>query len=129
MFETILLTTDGDPNGNEAVETAVELARHHRSHVVVLHVSHSAVTPEPVRAQVEQLRRVGIPARLAVVGDGDQAASAITDYAAALNADVVITATGNGGMAGGSSLVGHVAQRILALSPCPVLAVPADCEA
>lgn len=126
MFKTVLLATDGAPDGDNAVRNTIELARVHRSRVTVVHVSDSAVTPEDVHDQVEQLRSAGIPTRLAVIGDAAHPAAAIAAFATALGADIVITATGNGEPNDGPSLVGRVAQRIPAMVSCPVLAVPAS---
>jgi nucleotide-binding universal stress UspA family protein len=125
VFETIVLATDGEPGAAEALCTAIALARRYRSRMVVLYVSRSAAAPRSVRDQVDQLREAQIPTRLAVVSAAGEEASAITDVAAALHADVVITGTGNSATAGDPSFVGRVAQRVLALSRCPVLAVPA----
>jgi len=59
-----------------------------------------------------------------LIGDGGQPAAAVADFATALKADVVVTGISNDTAGRGCSVVGRIVQRILALSPCPVLAVP-----
>ena len=77
-----------------------------------------------VREQVVELRRAGVPARLAVVEGDDQPASVIAEMARAWNADVVVSGIRGGGSGLRDTVVGGVAQRLVALAPCPVLAVP-----
>lgn len=124
MFETIVLATDGRSGGSDAVRYAAELASRHGSQLVVVHVADTTTTPDEIRGQVEQLRRAGVPTRLVLIGDGGQPAAAVADFATALKADVVVTGISNDTAGRGCSVVGRIVQRILALSPCPVLAVP-----
>lgn len=124
MFETILLATDGSAESHAAVRSTTELARQNGSRVIVVHVADAGNSLPAVRDQVAELRRAGIPARLAVVEGDGQPASAIADLARVWSADVVVSGVRGGGSAFRSTVVGAVAQRLVALAPCPVLAVP-----
>jgi nucleotide-binding universal stress UspA family protein len=125
MFSTILLATDGSPGAHAAVLSATALAHHNGGRIIVVHAANAEdMTPQGVRDQVGELRRAGIPARLAVVGKGGGAAPAIAQMAAAWKADVVVTGIRGAGAALRGAVVGEFTQRLISLSPCPVLAVP-----
>lgn len=124
MFEIILLATDGSAESHAAVRSTTELARQNGSRVIVVHVANAGDSLPAVRDQVGELRGAGIPARLAVVEGDGQPASAIAEMAGAWKADVVVSGIRGGGSALGGTVVGGVAQRLVALAPCPVLAVP-----
>ena len=124
MFGTILLATDGSTEAHAAVHSVVALAGQNGSRVIVVHVADPDASLSSVRDQVSELRSAGIPARLAVVEHDGQPASAIAEIARAWNADVVVSGVRGGGSALRGAVVGRVAQRLMALSSCPVLAVP-----
>jgi len=124
MFSIILLATDGSPGAHAAVLSATALAHHNGARIIVVHAAGAEDTPQGVRDQVSELRRAGIPARLAVVENGDGAASAIAQMAAAWKVDVVVTGIRGAGSALRGAVAGRFVQRLVALFPCPVLAVP-----
>lgn len=124
VFETIVLATDGSTEAHAAVRSAAALAEQNGSRVIVVHVADPADSLSSVRDQVSELRRAGIPARLAVVEGDGQPASAIAEMARAWNADVVVSGVRGADAAPRGAAVGGVAQRLVALAPCPVLAVP-----
>ena len=124
MFSTILLATDGSPGAHAAVLSAAALAQQNGSRIIVVHATGAEDTPQGVRDQVGELRRAGIPARLAVVENDEGAASAIAQMATAWKADVVVTGIRGAGSALRGAVAGGFVQRLVALSPCPVLAVP-----
>jgi nucleotide-binding universal stress UspA family protein len=124
VFETILLATDGSTEAKAAVRSTTALAQKNGSRVIVVHIADDGASLPAVQDQVVELRRAGIPARLAVVEGDGQPASAIAELARAWKADVVVSGIRGGGSAFRGSVVGGVAQRLVALAPCPVLAVP-----
>jgi nucleotide-binding universal stress UspA family protein len=128
MFDTIVLATDDAPSGTQAARCAAELARRHGSKIVVLHVSDSAMAPDRIRDQVEELREAGVSTRLAVIGNDGHPAAAVTDFVTALKADVVITGTSRSTAGGDASAVSRIVHRIVETSPCAVLAVPLATE-
>ena len=126
VFETILLATDGSrPKRTLQCGQRQRWHEQNGSRVIVVHVADPADSLSSVRDQVSELRRAGIPARLAVVEGDGQPASAIAEMARAWNADVVLVSGVRGADAAPrDAAVGGVAQRLVALAPCPVLAVP-----
>ena len=124
MFGTIVLATDGSTEAHAAVQSVAALAAQNGSRVIVVHVADPDDSLSSVRDQVSELRSAGIPARLAVVEHDGQPASAIAEMARAWNADVVVSGVRGGGSALRGNVVGGVAHRLMALAPCPVLAVP-----
>jgi nucleotide-binding universal stress UspA family protein len=78
-----------------------------------------------VRGQVDELREAGIDASFKLVGVPSLtgAGHMIADAARDVDADLVIVGTrGHTALAG--LMLGSVAQRLLHLAPCPVMAVP-----
>jgi nucleotide-binding universal stress UspA family protein len=75
-------------------------------------------------SKVSELIESGVDARLYVVhGLNREPADLIADAAKENDADVIVVGTrGHGRVAG--MLLGSVTQRLLHLTPCPVLAVP-----
>ncbi len=137
MFSTIAWATDGSDAANTALPVVMELAKHHGSKVVVIHVDevsvgrsggHSAHPDEPtleqkIRQQAEQLNGQGVPTTLDVSAGMEAPAHAIAQRAAEHDVELIVVGTrGHGPVAG--LLLGSVTQRLLHISPCPVLAVP-----
>lgn len=140
MFETIVWATDGSAAADLALPHATSLADGHR--LIAIHsrqVFHGRAAGHPVladedeleakiRAQVDTLRTGGLDATVQVVGDTPGTAEAIAEAARIAGADVIVVGTrGHGAVAG--LLLGNVTQRLLHVSPCPVLAVPAGARA
>src|SRR5207237_2171604 len=81
-----------------------------------------------VRGQVDEARAEGLNATFKLVrGAAPGAAHMIADVARELDADVVVVGT-RGHAPGAGLLLGSVTQRLLHISPCPVLAVPAGTQ-
>jgi len=118
MFDTILLATDASSDSEALLACAQRLAIPHRSKVVVVFVGAASSVSRRVRRQVEQLRKQGVYARLAVVADGRDKGSVIARLVTVWSADLVMV---DGGGAGGDL---DLTQRIMESSPCPVLAIP-----
>jgi nucleotide-binding universal stress UspA family protein len=142
-FHKILVATDFSPASGPAVQEAARLAR--RSGAELL-IAHAYETPSPLQIDgyvapwiyneldttlrneavlaltplVESARRDGIDARPVVLRGTPF--KAITDAAGVEHADLVVM--GTHGRTGLSRLVlGSVAARVAATSPCPVLTV------
>lgn len=145
----ILCPTDFSESSLEALEVAVEFARHFHAELLVVHV----VSPVPTVAapagpigfdvgayqeglsasaeqSLDQLLKERVPASIAsraTVAHGD-AAHEIIRLAQKNSVDLIITAT-RGASAWRVFMFGSVAERIVRASPCPVLTVPphGDC--
>jgi len=141
MFETIVWATDGSAYADRALPYVKDLASTFDSAVVVVHCAEFLVGPratgQPVhvdeeelqakiKGQVEELGSAGVRATWKLVGGStlEGAAQLIANAAREADADLVIVGTrGRTQLAG--LLVGAVTQRLLHISPAPVLAVPA----
>jgi nucleotide-binding universal stress UspA family protein len=136
MFGTVIWATDGSDAALRALPYARALAR--SAPLVVVHVRELLVgraggqptyadddeIERQIRAQVEQLRDEGVDVSLRLVTTLDaNAAHEIAQVAAAVDAGVIVLGTrGRRPLVG--TILGSVAQRLLHLAPCPVLAVP-----
>jgi nucleotide-binding universal stress UspA family protein len=138
LLDTIVWASDGSKNADQALEVAKTLARGHGGSLVVVHiVQHYAtetgldVYPDEdsvkteLEQTVQQLSEDGFRSSLRIVDHvGPQPAHQIADIAREEGADLVVIGTrGHGRIAG--LLLGSVVLRLLQVSPCPVVAVPA----
>jgi nucleotide-binding universal stress UspA family protein len=79
---------------------------------------------EEVRSLVSDVTESGIRGALRVVNfPGMQPAQCIADVASEVGADMIVVGTRGHSPVGGV-FAGSVAQRLLQVAPCPVLAVP-----
>jgi len=137
LFRRVLVPHDFSVRANGALEVAVALAEEHRGRVRVLHaLSPSAVAHEVVwasRAKIRAGLREGLEREVAELL-GKRAARVECEVviaepiraivAAARKADSIVMATlGRTGLA--HWLLGSVAEKIVRLSPVPVLTVRA----
>ena len=148
-IETILVATDFSPDSERALETAVEYARRFDAEVVLLHAYHVdiplaspnlmggvALPPglfEQMREQAQKrleelaqtVRSSGV--RVRGVAVAEPASFAVVAEAERLPADLVVIGTrGNTGLK--HVLLGSVAERVVRMSPCPVLTVKAQAD-
>jgi nucleotide-binding universal stress UspA family protein len=138
MFKTIVWATDGSPNADRALTVAKALVQEHEASLVVVHIVQRFATEtglavhadeelvkDRLERVVEELSGEGIDATLKIVNHiGPQPAHEIADVARELGADLIVLGTrGHGAVAG--LLLGSVVLRLLHVSPCPVVAVPA----
>jgi nucleotide-binding universal stress UspA family protein len=139
MFKKILWATDGTENADRALPYAKALAQEEGTALVVAHVveryaSHKAsglavhADEEQVEAKLKklgaQLSEEGLETDLTIVSHvGPQPAHEIADIAREAGADlIVVGCRGHAAITG--LMVGSVTQRLLHVSPCPVLVVP-----
>lgn len=139
MFTTILCCTDGSLPADEALRAAADLAVHEHAHLHLVHVEEKLIVrhvagqdASPVESEIltkihlqaVEITAREIPCRLHIASAPvGHVAERIAETAADTAADLVVIAT-RGRLAIGSLLLGSVTQRLLAISPCPVLAIP-----
>jgi nucleotide-binding universal stress UspA family protein len=140
MFKNVIWATDGSEAAGRALPTALELVEDSHGKLFVVHADEilggraggfsGLADEEDVREQIEakvaDLVAAGVDAEFRLVtGVQRDAADLVADEAAKLGADVIVVgARGHGRVAG--MLLGSVTQRLLHVSPCPVLAVPSN---
>ena len=135
----ILVPIDFSQDSEHAVDTAVGLARQFQARITLLHAIHIpeaaevnlAAYMDKIRSEADQsmasrLKRVqdaGITADgLSVVGAPSQT---IVDTARDKQADLIVMGThGRTGLR--HMLIGSVAERVVRLTPCPVMVVPRE---
>jgi len=139
MFKKIVLGLDGSDESARALEFARRMAAENAVHIDIVHVREFMVAGragvQPTRAdeedleaivrrQSEELAASGVDSTLTVVSTTTGGpAHAIADQAKERGADLIIVGTrGHTGLSG--LLLGSVTQRLLHVSPCPVMAVP-----
>ena len=137
MFKTIVWATDGSELADGALEHVRELARLHNSQIVAVHANEllqgrAGGSPvfadepeleEKIAKQVEELRAVGVDARLVIRTGTKDVAKLIADAADEVDADLIVVAThGHGGIA--AAIIGSVARALTHTAERPVLVVP-----
>jgi nucleotide-binding universal stress UspA family protein len=139
MFKTIMWATDGTPNADRALPYAKALAQQEGATLIIAHVieryaSHKAsglavhADEEQVEAKLKELEAKlsgeGLNVALKIVNHvGPQPAHEIADLARDSGSDLILVGCrGHGAIPG--LVLGSVTQRLLHVSPCPVLVVP-----
>ena len=132
MADTIIAGYIRSPEGQAAVDAAVEEVRRRNGRLVVVHSSRGgAEDPDSViedRAALErleaQLRGEGIEVVVRDFARGKDPADDITDVAAQENASLIVIGLRRRSPVG-KLILGSNAQTILLSAECPVLAVKA----
>ena len=139
MFKTIVWASDGSEHADRALSLAKKLAQRDKAAVIVAHVVQRwakkgglAAYPdeeeveERLKQVVDELGGEGLDASLRIVEHiGLQPAHDIADVAREAGADLIVVGTrGHSALPG--LMLGSVTQRLLHVSPCPVLAVPSS---
>jgi nucleotide-binding universal stress UspA family protein len=139
MFTHMLCATDASENGDRALDYAARIAAEDGAELHIVHVVERLATgrasgqlarvDEPERYDKLQHRASEISARgvkttlhrpYANVGD---AADCVSRIASDNDVDVIVVGTrGHSALVG--AVLGSVTERLLHVSPCPVLAVP-----
>jgi nucleotide-binding universal stress UspA family protein len=145
MFSDIVCATDGSEHGDRALDYAVQLAVLEAASLHVVHVTETLVGPHVagldaradeeeidsrIRAQAEAIPvQYGIETTVDIgMTHSGNIAHQIAQIARDRKADLLVIGTrGHSALPG--ALLGSVTQRLLHLSPCPVLAVPPGREA
>ena len=139
MFKSIVWANDGSDHAERARPFVMELAKEGGATVTIVHVverveGSGGVGPtrradegqvqEHLRQVAAEFSEQGISASVQIEGDvGARPAHELARIARAIGADLIVTGT-RGRTAIGGLLVGSVTQRLLHISPCPVLVVP-----
>ena len=139
MFETLVLALDGSPLSEVAIPVATDLARQSGGRIVVVHVDERTVAKgdmppvhpdeanliDKVKGHAEAISAGGVETSVeldSVVAGGP--AAKIAEIAGGAGADaIVIASRGESALKG--MLLGSVAHKLLHVSPCPVLVIPA----
>jgi len=133
VLKKLLVATDFGPAANAALTYGQALARTFDAELHLLHVMEnsflraSPADPHAHKAAVlrtlhEQLTAGDRPKTHVLVETSDNPADAITQYAEAVNIDLIVIGT-NGRSGVAQLLVGSVAERVVRTARCPVLTV------
>lgn len=143
MFKTIVWATDGSDPADLALPYVTSLAKSEDASVVAVHCKEILagrsggqplhVDEEDIEAKIEgQVTRLsgeGVTASTKMVGAlTGGAAHAIAEAAQEVGADLIVVGT-RGHTRLGGLMLGSVTNRLLHISACPVLAVPATRKA
>ena len=134
MFKTVLFPIDASPEAQQAAFKTAELVKYHHSHLILLSVvepsnGHNAhpeqTSPKAVAELLEKAKAVftsqGIDTQ-AIEREGNPA-FVICDVADEMSADLIVMGCrGIGLTPEGQSE--SVSNRVINLSPCPVMVVP-----
>lgn len=137
MFKKIVWATDGSECADKAFAVASSLAAESAATLLAVHSVEYLVakgaTPahvdedarqEKINKQIADLAASGVTASVKTVDGGMAgAAGTIAELAKDQDADLIVIGT-RGHTALGGLLLGSVPQRLLHVSPCPVLVVP-----
>ena len=134
MFKTVLFPIDASPEAQQAAFKTAELVKYHQSHLILLSVVESSnghnanpeqTSPEAVAELLAKAKAVftnqGIDTQ-AIEREGNPA-FVICDVADEMSADLIVMGCrGIGLTPEGQSE--SVSNRVINLSPCPVMVVP-----
>jgi nucleotide-binding universal stress UspA family protein len=140
MFTKVIWATDGSEHADRAMPDAVQLAKSDGAELHVVHVLEKLVgaraanmdafaNEDEIKTKIErQAKAIAAENGLKttthiVVGLGTRIGDRIAEIAQDAGADLIVVGTrGHGAL--GSFVLGGVTQRLLHVSPCPVLVVP-----
>ncbi|MFZ1993880.1 MAG: universal stress protein, partial [Solirubrobacteraceae bacterium] len=136
----VMWATDGSEHADRAMTHAVQVARSDGAELHVVHVVEKLVSgrasgldaygnEDEIRAKVERQATTvaaenGVTTSIHIVAAlSTRIGDRISEIAQDVGADLIVVGTrGHGAL--GSLVLGGVTQRLLHVSPCPVLAVP-----
>jgi len=133
MFKTILFPIDMSPEAHQAANWVAELVKQHQSELFVLSVVENSNSPDhPEQASKEAVAQLLAQAQALFSQHGidsktiereGQPAFVICDVADELQVDLIVMGCRGIGLIEDSQ-VESVTNRVINLSPCPVLIVP-----
>jgi nucleotide-binding universal stress UspA family protein len=135
MFNTVLFPIDMSAEAQQTVPKVVELVKHHQSRLILLSVVETPSeapspqagqsSPEAVAQLLTQAKQVFSDQSIAaeVVERQGQPAFVICDVADELNADLIVMSCRGVGLIE-EVQDESVTNRVINLSPCPVLIIP-----
>jgi nucleotide-binding universal stress UspA family protein len=129
MFKTILFPLNRSQETRQAVAVAIDLVQKYHAQLYVLSVADSE-TADSDRASAQELIKE-VEAHFAEVGivvktkmaEG-KAAFVICDFADEINADLIVMGSRGMSLTEEHPESSSVSQKVINLSPCPVLVVP-----
>ena len=140
MFTKVIWATDGSEQADGAMPFAVQVAETDGAELHVVHVVEklvgvrvggmdALVDEDQIKAKVASQAKAiaaerGVTTSIQIVAAlGNHVADRIAEIALDAGADLIVVGTrGHGAL--GSFVLGGVTQRLLHVSPCPVLSVP-----
>jgi nucleotide-binding universal stress UspA family protein len=134
MFETVLFPIDQSRESGQAAETVAKLVKVHNSRLVILSVVKSAEDADPSEAMTspEAIAKLLSSAKNLFAQQGIAAetieregkpAFTICDVADEIEADLIIMGCRGMGLTD-EGIADSVTNRVINLSPCPVMVVP-----
>lgn len=133
MFKTILFPIDMSPEAQQAATLAIDLVNQHQSELVLVSVVETSESPEhPQQGSAEAVAKLLSQAQQMFSQQGiesktiereGQPAFVICDVADEINADLIVMGCRGIGLIE-DSVTESVTNRVINLSPCPVLIVP-----
>jgi nucleotide-binding universal stress UspA family protein len=141
MFKSIVWASDGSGLAQKALPLVKDLARAENASITIVHVvervegggavglprrADEAQVQEKLKEDAAALEQDGFSTKLEIRGDvGARPAHEIVTIARDVAADLIVVGS-RGHTAIGGLLLGSVTNRLLHISPCPVLVVPPD---
>ncbi|MGK7925902.1 MAG: universal stress protein [Spirulina sp.] len=137
MFKTVLFPLDASPEAANAMKVVADLVRRYESRLVLLSVVEAPTIEQETKAQevmssVQQVEKLLEGAKTAFSGEGIEAETieregmpsfTICDVADELNANLIVMGSRGMGLTA-EGAAESVTNRVINLSPCPVLIVP-----
>jgi nucleotide-binding universal stress UspA family protein len=132
MFKTVLFPVDSSPESRQAAETVVTLVKFHQSRLVILSVVEASSDQPDAMASPEAVADLLGNAKSLFSQQGIEAdtieregkpAFTICDVADEVEADLIVMGCRGLGLTE-EGAAESVTNRVISLSPCPVLVVP-----
>ena len=127
MFKTVLFPIDQSREAFETANKAIQLAKNHQSHIIMLSVvqlerpemDDTEFVASLLNRAKEQMEQAGISCE--VLEKQGKPAFVICDIADELNVDLIVMGTRGLNLESDDE---STAARVIQLAPCPVLVVP-----
>ncbi|MEM9539139.1 MAG: universal stress protein [Cyanobacteria bacterium P01_E01_bin.42] len=137
MFKTVLFPLDASPEAANAMKVVADVVRKYESRLVLLSVVEAPTIEQETQTQevmssVQQVEKLLEGAKTAFSSEGIEAETieregmpsfTICDVADELNADLIVMGSRGMGLTA-EGAAESVTNRVINLSPCPVLIVP-----